>query len=540
MKVYILTNALDYGDAVSTHCILLKQCAEALGIPAFLHAEFSHESVAEHTTPLKELTRTATADDVLLHQLFNETSLMHLVEQFPGRRVLMYHNITPAHYFPPSSATYLSCSRGLRLAQSLTSLYDLAVGMSDFSCQDLARMGFPRTGVFPLFLDLKRILFLAPNPRLLSAEPAGTRLLFVGRIAPNKRIEDLLRLLAEYRNGDAGAHLVLMGNEWQHPSYRESLLDLAKSLSLRIGVDVRLTGKVPDSDMAAYYRTADAFVSMSEHEGFGAPLIESMAFGVPVFAYAGGASEQTLGGAGVLFREKDFVDMAKTIRDVLSDPSRRAQILAGQYQRVDSFSPACQRRELRSLLEHLASIPIPTGRGDCPQVSVVINTCDRGWHLDRCLESLRAQEYANFEVVVVNGPSTDDTEERLKRFENRIRIARTDSRVLSVSRNLGIAHASGKLVAFLDDDAVADPRWLKELVPAFEDPSVGGVGGMVYRMNGRDVEFRNGIIDRQGMVRWNESTAGTHWHWEEGWLNTVSGQQLYLSPCVPGSSGRVR
>jgi glycosyltransferase involved in cell wall biosynthesis/GT2 family glycosyltransferase len=384
-------------------------------------------------------------------------------------------------------------------------------------------MGFPRTGVFPLLLDLRRILSIAPNPDILATERGGAKLLFVGRIAPNKRIEDLLRVLAEYRKLDGNARLFVVGNDAQHPQYLRTLADLGKSLSLRIGTDAVFTGKVPDADMAAYFRAADAFVCMSEHEGFCAPLIESMAFGVPVFAYDAGATAETLGGAGVLFGEKNYAVIAQEIHRVVEDRNVRAAMLADQYKRAEAFSIPRQQEQLQLLLKDLSNVPIPKVRGRQPAVSIVINTYNRGVQLERCLHALRQQDYANFEVVVVNGPSTDDTIQRLKRFENCTRIVQTESRILSVSRNLGIANSRGELVAFLDDDAIAEPGWLTEMIPAFEDPSVGGAGGKVFRMNGRDIEFRNGIINRFGIVRWDEAIPGTHWHWEDGWLNTVSG-----------------
>ena len=124
---------------------------------------------------------------------------------------------------------------------------------------------------------------------------------------------------------------------------------------------------------------------------------------------------------------------------------------------------------------------------------------------------------------MVNGPSTDDTSNVLRRFEGRIRVVETSSRVLSVSRNVGILASNGELVAFIDDDAVADPKWLVRLAAPFADPTVGATGGLVYRWNGRDIEFRNGIIDVEGFVRWNEPVPGQHWSWRDGYLNTVSG-----------------
>lgn len=137
MKLHILTNALSFGDAVSTHCILLKQRAEELGYEANVYAEFCDPIVQEHVTPLQTLGASAATDDLLLHQLFNDTALVPHVERFPGRRIMMYHNITPPEFFAKGSPVYNSCADGLGLVRRLTGAYDSAYGMSEFSRRDL-------------------------------------------------------------------------------------------------------------------------------------------------------------------------------------------------------------------------------------------------------------------------------------------------------------------------------------------------------------------------------------------------------------------
>jgi glycosyltransferase involved in cell wall biosynthesis/GT2 family glycosyltransferase len=520
MIIHILTNAIDCGDAVSTHCLLLLNRAKELNIQAFLYAEFCHEALASSMTPIEKLLPQAGPDDVLLHQLFNETSLMPFVEQFPGRRILMYHNITPPEFFRSGSQVFESCSRGLRLTRSLPPLYDLALGMSEFSRRDLEQMGYYNTGVFPLLMDLARLANHPADPASLQ-RPTVTRLLFVGRIAPNKGIQHLLKFTRAYRDLGEAVSLTLVGNDHQHPEHKEELLGLARELELNVGQEVVFSGKIPDAERNACYRAAHAFVCYSEHEGFCAPLIESMAAGVPTFAWNQAACGDTLGKGGGLFSTLDFAANARMVREVLHHPGQRRKLLDHQAKRVKEFAPLSQRTAIQEMLATVANAPL---RPAPPRtVSVVINTYNRGWHLDRCLRSLQKQTYEDFEVVVVNGPSTDDTEARLKSWEGKLRVARTASRVLSVSRNEGIAASNGDLIAFIDDDAVAHPNWLAELVPAFQDGEVGGVGGLVYRMNGRDIEFVNGILNTQGTVKWEQPQPGFHWGWEEGYLNTVSG-----------------
>ncbi len=520
MKIHVLLNAFSDGDGVSSHCALLRRRALELNVPAAIYAEFSSGEARGFIDPPEALLD-AGSDDILLHQFFNETSLLPYVNEFPGRRVLMYHNITPPRFFRESSPVRRSCEAGLRQVQSLAHLYDYAVGMSEFSRQQLESMGYESTGVFPLLVDIARLK--GANAGRAAAASGIERPLFlsVARIAPNKHIEDLFHLLAAYRRQFGAGTLVVAGDREQHPEYTKSLLSLARKLALRDGRDVFLPGKISDAELAAYYGSADAYVSMSEHEGFCAPLIEAMAFDLPVFAYRAGACEETLAGSAVLFASKDHPSIAGRVHEILTDQNAREEVLESQRRRLHDFSPEQQRRQLRDLLATIRALP---RREYTPRtVSVVVNTFNRSRELERCLATLAGQTYRAFEVVVVNGPSTDDTEDVLRRFENQIKIASVPARILGVSRNEGIARAGGELVAFIDDDAIADPNWLAELAPVFDDPTVGAAGGLVYRMDGCSVEFRNGTIDREGFVLWDEPHPGVHWTWDGGRLNTVSG-----------------
>lgn len=132
---------------------------------------------------------------------------------------------------------------------------------------------------------------------------------------------------------------------------------------------------------------------------------------------------------------------------------------------------------------------------ESPRVSVVINTCNRGAYLGDTLRGLQQQLYDNFEVVLVNGPSIDNTEEVAKSFNVRYYTAPFN---ISVSRNVGIKHAAGDILAFIDDDAVPEPEWLRDLVKAYKDPKVAAAGGRVYNADGSGFQYSYGAIDAWG------------------------------------------
>lgn len=137
-------------------------------------------------------------------------------------------------------------------------------------------------------------------------------------------------------------------------------------------------------------------------------------------------------------------------------------------------------------------------RSNLPRVSVVVNTYNRAASLHQTLQAMARQNYSNFEVVVVNGPSTDETADVLRAHAAGIRVGRCAQRNLSISRNVGIEMARGEFVAFIDDDAVPDEDWLVDAIAAFDSDEVAGVGGFVFDHTGYELQYSYTVCDRMG------------------------------------------
>lgn len=131
-------------------------------------------------------------------------------------------------------------------------------------------------------------------------------------------------------------------------------------------------------------------------------------------------------------------------------------------------------------------------------ISVVINTFNRAQALETALRSMRRLNYPRFEIIVVNGPSTDGAMDVLRAFSDFIRVGTCADHNLSVSRNVGIEMAQGDLVAFIDDDAVADENWLNDAAAGFTSDDVGGVGGLIFDYTGYNLQHRYTYCDRLG------------------------------------------
>jgi glycosyltransferase involved in cell wall biosynthesis len=154
-----------------------------------------------------------------------------------------------------------------------------------------------------------------------------THVLAVSRLAPNKRLEDVLRAFALLQRGPVPrSRLLLVGDDGLH-AYADALRRLAGGLRLR---DVVFCGHVEEDELRSAYRLADVLVSLSEHEGYGVPLVEAMLAGVPVVAYDAGAVAETMDGAGVLLGEKRPELVAGVIERLVGDTAFRAAGLAGQ------------------------------------------------------------------------------------------------------------------------------------------------------------------------------------------------------------------
>jgi glycosyltransferase involved in cell wall biosynthesis len=269
--------------------------------------------------------------------------------------VLQYHNITPASFFADyDPQLFRLAALGRQELRSLAGRVDLALGDSEFNRQELEALGFAPTGVLPNAVNTARITGAPRRPALERILGDGLiNILFVGRIVPNKRIDDHIRLAEVYkRYVDNYYRFIFVGRYDGIPRYYaqiRAMIDRFQMLPDRFW----FTGPVPDEDLGAFYRWADVYVSLSEHEGFCVPLVEAMAADVPVLAYAAGAVPETLGGAGVLFSPKDLEFAAEMLGMLVYDRPVREAVLGGQRRRLQAFAPAAIDARLDQVLERI-------------------------------------------------------------------------------------------------------------------------------------------------------------------------------------------
>ncbi len=339
MHIVQLLPNITYGDAISNDARAIQKILRRWDPDTAIYAE-DIAPLAKGDAQKAECMPQLAPQDVVIYHGSTGTPLNDKLPQMGGRKVMIYHNITPPAFFGPySPPTADSAQRGLDGIKRLADHVDYCIAVSEFNRQDLLRMGYTcPIDVCPVLIPFSDYETPPDAALLKQYEGDGIKtLLFVGRVVPNKKQEDIIRAFYFYHKYyEPKSRLILVGSWVGMDAYHERLCAYVGRLGLQ--GSVFLAGHLMFDAILAWYRLADAFVCMSEHEGFCVPLVEAMYFDVPVFAYNSTAIPDTLGGSGVLLPEKDPAVAAACIDKVLRDPALRKSILAGQRRRLADFS----------------------------------------------------------------------------------------------------------------------------------------------------------------------------------------------------------
>ncbi len=345
MQIHQMLAALSYGDAIGNEALRIQQILRDEGFDSEIFAESVHPETAGRSRKLWDYRNVSGPDNLLILHFSIGAGVSTFAYHLPDPILLVYHNITPARWFQTFHPHLAGlCYHGRRELQAFVPRVRLALGDSEFNRAELEAVGFHPTGVLPLLLDPDR-LAQPPNEVVLEMfDDDKTNFLFVGRVIPNKCFHDLIKVFAFYQKFiDRNSRLLLVGEWVGFEKYHESLVRMVDELQLE---DVLFTGHVDDDDLAAYYEVADLFLCMSEHEGYCVPLIEAFRFGVPVMAADAGAVPETLGGAGILIREKRIDEIALLAHAIVTDEELSRKIVQAQ----DGVVARMDQRDNRALL----------------------------------------------------------------------------------------------------------------------------------------------------------------------------------------------
>lgn len=337
MRIHQLVHTLSYGDAISTEVLSLQRCFQMMGFASEVFAIHVHPKLKGRARNYKELEK-EDFDEVILHYSLGSPLNEVYRSRSASRRSLVYHNLTPAKWFHGVNPRIAhDIEKGLEELPELLRLSDRILADSRFNSEELRSLEFEST-VLELPIDPSRwdVESNTGIASVVESDPA-IHLLHVGRLAPNKCIEDIVKVFYFLnRYVEKRSKLWLVGIDTDTELYAFAVKRLVHELNLEDCVN--FVGCLADSELKALYQSASAYICMSEHEGYCLPVIEAMYFGLPVIAYASSALPDTVGSGGILVREKRFPEIAELVSFLCTDLDYRNKLKAAGTNRVAQLS----------------------------------------------------------------------------------------------------------------------------------------------------------------------------------------------------------
>lgn len=350
-------------DAVTNHMLALKGWLAEVGVEGEVLAH-NIRGLEGEVKPFGSVT-IAEDDYLFIHHSQGNPELPAVLDS-PGKKALVYHNVTPAKYF-----SHDAFSAGLaRLGREQLSLFKEKAhaffAVSQFNAFEIEEWGLGPVKLLPL-LDLKS----TEMPKI-EVGPRSTvkKLLFVGRLSPHKAQAELVKVLYYLKKESAlDFRLALVGS--QDPLYGRYVKSLAKALG--IGNAVQVHEKLDNAALQKLYRESDAYLSLSRHEGFGVPLVEAIRFGVPVFSLWKSGVTETMGGSGVGFLTTKPHRVAEMVRQALLDEEILKAMLEGQREQWKHLCRFQDKKVAQRAICRLIKMPVNEeghakhSRPDAPQ-----------------------------------------------------------------------------------------------------------------------------------------------------------------------------
>jgi glycosyltransferase involved in cell wall biosynthesis len=328
-SVHQVLATLGYGDAIGHEVLGIQRVLRAAGFRSEIFVETADRRLEHLTRDYRDLLDQSHPDNLLIHHFSIGSRASRVAYALPDRMALVYHNITPPRYFLGVHKRLVElCYHGRRELGAYIGRVVLALGDSEFNRQELESAGFASTGVLPVVPSFAH-LDVAPSRLMADRFDDGwTNLLFVGRVIPNKKLEDVIAFFHAYKTRyNPRSRLIFVGSYSAFETYLTMLHELVARLGL---TDVHFLGHVSNEELTAIYDVADVFVCASEHEGFCVPIVEAFHKGVPVVAFSATAVPATMDGAGVLYDTKDPVHVAALIDAVAGNARLAAAIVEEQ------------------------------------------------------------------------------------------------------------------------------------------------------------------------------------------------------------------
>ena len=324
-------------DAVTTQALEYRRAFCNWDIAGGLYAAAVEPAMRSQVESLARLA--PDPDDLLLFHYSAYAPRLEPLLARPQRKLLVYHNVTPAEWLwehQPHVATLCALGRDHlpRWAQAV----DVAAAVSKYNAAELRKAGASDVRVVPILFDAARLD--GASAGAVATAASGARILSVGRLAPHKRPDLVLRAFALYRDAcDPDARLDMVG-EPLSPRYESELRAVA-------GRGVTIHGRVDQAVLDALFRSADVFVTLSEHEGFCVPLLEAFASDTPVVARPVGGMPEVGGDAVLWTEDRDLAVVAELIALTARDTELRSELVRRGRDQLDEYAAERTLAKLR-------------------------------------------------------------------------------------------------------------------------------------------------------------------------------------------------
>ena len=392
-RVHQVLATLGYGDAIGHEVLGIQRVLRRAGYESEIFAETADPRLEASTIDYRDLVGAVGPSDLLIHHFSIGSRASRTAYALPGRMALVYHNITPPSYFIGVHKELVKlCFHGRRELRAYIHRCELALGDSEYNRQELSDLGFLEPPSSPSCL-----ISATSTPRPIADsghfDDDWTNVMFVGRVIPNKKFEDVIRAFHAYRTRhNPRSRLLLVGSY----SGFETYLAMLQGLVAKLGTpDVHFLGHVSNEELTALYDVADLFLCASEHEGFCVPIIEAFYKRIPVLAYAATAVPATMDGGGVFYDTKDPLEIARLMDAVLDDSRDRRGSAAVSGRGAATAARARFRRNASALCRQMLATPPRASARSRRSISGSSSISSIGWRScgssgRRCIKRCRS------------------------------------------------------------------------------------------------------------------------------------------------------
>lgn len=336
MNVHQFLTSYSYGDAIGNEAFEIREYLRSQGVKSDIFALYYHPRYANQIINYKDYDRFSDPNNIIIFHFSIGSPVTKKFLRVPDKKVIIYHNITPHHFFLDYHRILTKdCYKGRLELKSLKGKVDLALGDSLYNEAEMKELGFTKTGVLPLVMNFSK--FDRPVIPVLDQlfNDGKTNILYVGRILPNKKIEDVIKIYHLFqRHFNPESRLFLIGEFRGFERYLYALQDIISRLEVK---NIHISGHIPDEELISYFKLSHLYLHMSEHEGFCAPVPESFYLNLPVVAFNGGAVKETMNNGGVLVHRKDHLRIAALMDLILTDSSLKEKIQQSQQRALIKY-----------------------------------------------------------------------------------------------------------------------------------------------------------------------------------------------------------